>query len=445
MFDLINSLTNKEDKTRIVWLCNIGAEKYWNKLNIGISDKQEDIVVSHIEEMNLLLCRSQDIIILREYPDEEFLRTLNKLGFQIPRILIPKGSDEAKSISELILDDKNIINTLKDISNECKETYFVPYAVTSFEEKIADLCNLKLVGAPSNINAKINNKIFNKAIAEQLNFNVCIGKTCKSIDEIREEYYNLTEKNYNFKKVIIKEPCGASGKGLYIIDDKSKLEGNLRLISRLARNIENPQWIVEGWYNKKTDINYQIYVSEDGNVNVFSIKEQILKDTIYIGSRIKCNISPEKIEEYKKCGEDIGKYLYNFGFTGVAGVDSFITEEDEIIPIIEINGRFTLSTYLSFLEEKFSESIITTRYFKVTTNNQYDYTKLKELLYQNDLLYDDNKKEGVIIYTSKTLPVHFIEKQNNYLGRIFALILGKDDTVLDQYIDRLENLIKELD
>ena len=444
MFDLIKSLTNKEDNTRIVWLCNIGAEKYWNKLNMGISDKQEDIVVSHIEEMNLLLCRSQDVIVLRESPDEEFLRTLIKLGFQIPRILIPNCSDDAKSISELILNDENIINILKDISNKCKETYFVPYAVTGFEEKIADLCNLKLIGAPSNINAKINNKIFNKSIAKQLKFNVCTGKTCESIDEIREEYYNLTEKNNNFNKVIIKEPCGASGKGLYIIDDKNKLEGILRLISRLARNIENPQWIVEGWYNKKTDVNYQIYISEDGNVNVFSIKEQILKDTIYIGSRIPCNISYEKIEEYKKCGTDIGKYLFNLGFTGVAGVDSFITEDD-IIPIIEINGRFTLSTYLSFLEEKFRENIITTRYFKVTTNNQYDYTKLNELLYKNDLLYDDNKKEGVIIYTSKTLPVHFIEKQNHYLGRIFALILGKDDTALDKYIDRLENLIKDLD
>lgn len=445
MFDLINSLTNKEDKTRIVWLCNIGAEKYWNKLNIGISDKQEDIVVSHIEEMNLLLCRSQDVIVLREPPDEEFLRTLNELGFQIPTILIPKCSNETKSISEFILDDEEIINTLKDISNKCKETYFVPYAVTSFEEEIAYICNLKLVGGPSSISAKINNKIFNKAIAEDLNFKVCRGKTSDSIDEIREEYYNLTEKKDNFNKVIIKEPCGASGKGLYIIDDKSKLEGILRLISRLARNIENPQWIVEGWYNKKNDINYQIYISEEGNVNVFSIKEQILKDTIYIGSKIPCNISSEKIKEYKKCGTEIGKYLFNLGFTGVAGIDSFITEEDEIIPIIEINGRFTLSTYLSFLEKKYSENIIATRYFKVTTNSPYDYTMLKELLHQNDLLYDDNRKEGVIIYTSKTLPIHFIEKQRHYLGRIFALILGKDDTALDKYIDRLEKLIKDLD
>ena len=43
------------------------------------------------------------------------------------------------------------------------------------------------------------------------------------------------------------------------------------------------------------------------------------------------------------------------------------------------------------------------------------------------------------------MPIHFIEKQNHYLGRIFALILGKDDTALDKYIDRLENLIKDLD
>ena len=62
-FNLIQYLTTQRSKGIIIWLCNIGAEKYWSNMNTGIVDRNEDIIVNRIEEMNLLICREQDVII----------------------------------------------------------------------------------------------------------------------------------------------------------------------------------------------------------------------------------------------------------------------------------------------------------------------------------------------------------------------------------------------
>ncbi len=51
-------------------------------------DRDENIVVNRIEEMNLLVCREQDVVILRRRPEEEYLDRLGKLAFR-PAILSP--------------------------------------------------------------------------------------------------------------------------------------------------------------------------------------------------------------------------------------------------------------------------------------------------------------------------------------------------------------------
>ncbi len=443
-FNLINRITVNKDKGIIIWLCNIGAEKYWNKLSMGISDRNEDVIVNHVEEMNLLLCREQDVIILREKPDPKYLDMLKKLGFGIPRVLTPVNPDPLTPISELVLKDEYLLQELKSISENNSEVYFIPYAVTKIEEQIAEICDLKLTVSSSTINAKINDKIFNREIAEKLKLPVCEGKICYSFDEIRSEYNRLINSEYKFEKVIIKEPFGASGKGLYIIDSSSKLETTLRIIARFSSRDQDAKWLVEGWYDKKADINYQIYISPTGDVSMFSIKQQLLNDTIYIGSKIPADLSEQEFEKYNGYAELIGKQLYKLGYMGVAGIDSIITRDGTIIPIIEINGRFTLSTYISFINSICNDRKVFTQYFRVVTKSPTGFEQLNEILEKNQICFNLNKKEGVIVYTSATLPTRLNKEGTGYLGRIFTLIVAEDENRIEFFRDKLQSLVEAL-
>jgi predicted ATP-grasp superfamily ATP-dependent carboligase len=442
-FNLIQALTEEKSRGIIIWLCNIGAEKYWSKLSMGVVDKAEDIVVNRIEEMNLLICREQDIVILRKKPDGEYLDTLRKLGFSIPTILSPQEVDLLTPISELVLRDEVLMQKLNAMASGREEVFFVPYAVTYLEEEIAEKAGLKIIGAPSPVNAKVNDKIFNREISEKLGFTVCEGKVCHTVDEIRQEYEALTGKAPYFEKVIVKEPRGASGKGLYIIDSREKLESCLRLMARFSRGRIDSKWLVEGWYKKKSDINYQIYISPKGTVEVFSIKQQLLRDTVYIGSKMPPDMKDSTLDSYKAYGEKIGKYLFNIGFTGVAGVDSIITEQDVIIPIIEINGRFTLSTYISFLKNVFGNSKMLSRYFKVIPDCPIGYGDVCNELARKGILIDSDYSQGVFIYTSGTLPSELHESADYYTGRVFALIISDTWMKIDEYNSELDNVMED--
>ncbi|HEX3028714.1 MAG TPA: ATP-grasp domain-containing protein [Clostridia bacterium] len=441
-FNLLRYITTERKKGTIVWLCNIGAERYWGKYNAGVVDRNENIIVNRIEEMNLLVCREQDIIILRKKPDAEYLDNLRKLGFSIPMILVPQTEDLLTPISELILEDETLLHELKAIASELKEIYFVPYAVTPLEEKIAGKTGLRMIGAPSDINAKVNDKIFNREISGKLGFEVCKGKVCSSVDEIRKEYEELTNSEPHFDKVIIKEPRGASGKGLYVIDNKDRLESCLRLITRFAKGRTDSKWLVEGWYKKKADINYQIYISPAGTVEVFSIKQQLLRDTVYIGSKMPPDLNESIIESYNEFGEMIGKYLFGIGFTGIAGIDSIITEQDVIVPIIEINGRFTLSTYISFVNNVLGKGKILSRYFRLIPDHPVGYADLCRELGKKSILMTPDEREGVFIYTSGTLPSILYEGTDDYIGRAFALIVSDNWAKIDEYDSVLQNVME---
>jgi len=440
MCNLLSLITEERSRGIIVWLCNIGAEKYWNTLNTGMVDRYEDAIVNRIEEMNILICRKQDILILREKPDAVYLDKLKSIGFDIPNILVPENPDQTTPISELVLKDEKLIKRIREIAESNDEVYFAPYAVTRIEEEIAEKCNIRILGSPARICAGINDKIFNREIAEKLKFPVCEGRVCYSVDEIREEFHRLTG-SLQFKKVIVKEPFGASGKGLYVLDDEARLETALRVIGRFARKNTEAKWLVEGWYEKKADINYQIYIAPDGSVRVFSIKQQMLRETVYIGSRIPPELTDEEISVINRYGEQIGRYLYNIGYTGVAGVDSIITTDNVIIPIIEINGRFTLSTYISFLDRIMEGRKIMTRYFRTSTSSVLSYSRLLEMMTEWGIDFDPERKEGVIVYTAGTFTGGFKDGNGCYLGRIFALAASKDEEKVNEYVNKLENMI----
>lgn len=347
-FNLIEHIKGN-DTSKVVFLFNIGIEKYWFSDVPTITNNREDIVVNHLEEMMFMIAKSQDIVILRNSPRKEYVDYLIEHGYQIPKILCAALQDESKSVTELIMNDDVIISELKNIS-EVEQLYFVPYGVSQIEESFAKKCDLELIGGPSHICKKLSNKVFAREITEELGLRVTKGFVCNTIDGVLEKAEQLLSEE---GKIIIKNPTGASGKGLWIIDSEQKLKIVSLVLKRLYTNNNSPdKWLVEKWENKKKDLNIQVYISKSGHINVFSIKEQLLDGTVYIGSLFPPDISSALIKQCEECGKQIGKKAFELGYNGILGIDSIITDNNELIPVIEINARFTLSTYMFFHNKK---------------------------------------------------------------------------------------------
>lgn len=430
-FNLLKHIRREENDSIVVWLFNIGAEKYWNNIEGLVTDKKEDVIVNHVEEMNLLITQKQDYLILRKQPSEEFLSYLRKNNFEIPHIICPEVEDEQKSIAELVLEDEKLLSFLRGVTGE--NVFFVPYAVSYLEEKIADKCNLKLIGSSSEKCSILNNKIFSKNVSNELGFYTPESFICSNVEETKAAYEQLHK---TYKTIIVKTPCNASGKGMWIIDDENKLKTVLLILSRYARGRENPSWIVEGWVTKQKDLNFQVYISEKGDIEVFSIKEQIVEGTVYIGSYVPAALTHELETECVQVGEKIGKYLYNKGYNGIFGVDALVTSDGKLVPIIEINGRFTLSTYISFVEPIKKGKTIYSFYSRKHFCDGFNFVKLTDEIKKNGL--DTNEGNGIFVYTSETAD----SKLSNGMCRLFCIAIGDSREETQMIYDKFEKMCK---
>ena len=72
-FDLIKHIVNEKNNEIVIWIFNIGVEKYWNVEYSCVKNSKGDIIVNHSEEMMLLLARKGDYVILRKKPSEFYL------------------------------------------------------------------------------------------------------------------------------------------------------------------------------------------------------------------------------------------------------------------------------------------------------------------------------------------------------------------------------------
>ena len=414
-FDLVSHINKNDDSFCVIWLFNIGVEKYWNNFYSGVVDMKEDIVINYSEEMLLLLARSQDVVIVRRKPQKEYLDELRYRGFGCPRILCPQSEDDSKCISELVLGDSSILECLKEIG-EKDNVVFVPYGVSHFEEQIAAVCNLKMIGGPAKKSCKINNKIYSRQIAQELGFPISDGYECHTINELTVAYEILSKK---YDKIVIKTPNNASGKGMWIVEDENRFKTVCMVIARLTRSNTYAVWLIEGWLDKKMDMNCQIFVAEDGKVDVFSVKEQVTFDVVYVGSIFPPRMTYEQYETCCECAKKIGKYLYEHSFYGVFGIDGLITTNGTIIPIIEINGRFTLSTYVSFLHKGFGNKYFYSFYKRVSASKSMDYSMFVSELKKRGV-YVDGNKSGLFLYTSATLDTQAIGN----IVRIFCVSCG---------------------
>lgn len=420
----------------VVWIFNIGAEKIWHKENIQSNDKISNIITNRIEELNLFIAKSNDIVILRNMPNKSYLDYLSKAGFAIPRILVVNNISEEKTITELLLNDNRSLEKLKEIA--LKETaILVPYAVTELEEKVAKRCNINIWGPTSSIGALINDKIKVRSLAKKLELNYTDGEVCRNIQDIRLVANCLFVKG--FEKLILKSPCNASGQGIFVSNKLKEIERYFQYGKSKGIN----EWILEGWYEDSLSLNCQIHINGQGSVKVFSIKEQMMDGVVYKGSLISKQIY-ENNKELIKIGETIGRYLYGkYKYIGLLGVDVIKTDYKEY-RLMEINARFTLSSYLVYLEKIYEGRYLCFRYIDLFSDKEIIFENLLFILHENYLLYDKKKNKGIIPLVAGTLPKEISRSREILLGRLFVLVIGDNSADIKRLLNNMLKIIKEI-
>jgi hypothetical protein len=422
---------------RFIWLSNFEAERAWAQAGAvrlpTISRPDDQAVVNRLEEINLFLAEAPDALILREPSDPAFLAYLEGLGFRPPRILTVSPPDRHTFISDAILQSDQCCQALKEYARQHDQCYLLPYAKTRLEEAIAEKAGLQPAGPPSAVCERVNSKIYSRRVSKSLGLTTIEGGECESIEEIEEEFNRLSAVLSHRGKVVLKEAMGVSGKGLVVIDGEAKFQRLLSLLKRMAKPGAVIAFVLESWLDKLKDINYQIFVSRSGETRLLTIKEIITEGGAHMGHRFPAALSTAQIDCYEAAAQAIGARLFKDGFTGIAGIDSIIDQQDTVYPLLEINARFNMSTYQLGLDRLLPpEAQVIAKHYPLLLREPLPFERLSDSI-GSDLLRPAESRYGIVLQNFATVNVNSrTEQPGPFKGRLYALLVGGDpDRVQD--------------
>lgn len=415
------------DKTYI-WICNLGIENLWD--NSFDTSANTNLVLNNIAELSFLLAKEQDYVILHKEPEMSYIESLRDLGFPVSKYIV-LNSFEYSSINELIY--KNINKNIEP-SNYC----LIAYAADEKIKEYADLNGYSCLYFNDNLRFK-NNKIHIRDLLISNGINYPKSFIVEDLVQLEKEFDKL--RNLGFERTILKKPYGASGKGLFILDDKKQINSCYRYYMKKS----NTSAILEGYYENALNFSYQIYINEDGEINLFFISDQIIKQLVYSGSYFPTRLEEKYTGLITESAECIGKILYDDGIRGVVGIDGIIVN-GEIFPAIDVNVRFTMSTYFTKMQSILGNELkYQTAIRDLFVDESLTYEKLKNLMIEKNIYYNKAKNNGVFIMLSGPLPREKNKQTGKYQGRIYSIAIGNEWSQLEQLSAAFNLLVDKLE
>ena len=133
----------------------------------------------------------------------------------------------------------------------------------------------------------------------------------------------------------------------------------------------------------------------------------------------------------------VGQELIREGVRGIVGIDSILTG-NEFFPVIDINVRFTLSTYLSVLPYLLTDRYFLAVYYRVLLTEKTGYDALQQRAVRDGIAFDPDKKEGVFFYNRACMEKGVAGE----IGRLFVVMVAKSRSTLAKLQLQMDKLLE---
>lgn len=409
-----------------IFVANWSCEDIWrgnNGLKIPYLDLyNKNITVQYLDELFIYLARYRDVIVLRKEPDMQFQNYLKSLNVSIPIILFPKKDDVNKSITELIIEDQDLLKKLKDyVSNNISnniETNLIPYGITVYEERLSEIINVKL-HSRSEITSKLNCKTTLRELAYIQGITFPHSDICNGVDELEEKSKNFLK---NFGPLVIKELYGSAGSGLRVVKEEKQLVELCNILRRIEQR--DGTIIIEEWCDATVSYNHQ-YIINKMKIVPCSYSRQIFfeNDGKIKGSYFESGNS-ELREKHHASSAPILERIKDSGYLGIVGLDSVVGDEKTFYPVVDVNCRINLSTIfqniiLSYFPVKHACFIA----YEAVLTKYVSFDTLHKLVEEKK--YRPEKKEGIVILNYSSLNENLLSGRSRY-GKIFFALFSEN-------------------
>ena len=309
---------------------------------------------SDLDVLPLYFTDSHDILLVRQLPDEEFLKLLRSAGLKLPNI---KLLTSALQDEEFVNASKNslqawgwsprIHHILKPFKESCSSEYLAqPNAY--WQEEHSDL-----YGRETALNV-LKSFLSKHPDDKYIDLNQ-IARVCTNIPEIE----TLIEE---WKQLVIKAPLSSSGRGLQVLR-YSHL--NNSITQWINGTLESQAYVtVEALLDKKYDFSLQYHCDGKGNLSYMGPGFFLTSSNGQYEGNILGGM-PDYLKPYlsdsqmKELSDGIQRAIeesdLSTNYCGYLGIDCLLFEDKSgkmrLQPCVEINLRYNMGTLALILDE----------------------------------------------------------------------------------------------
>lgn len=414
---------------------NFNVEQFWKPENFielpSIYNKNTDIVNTCMQEMFFVFCQKGDILLTKYKFNPVYKSYLKSIGFNFDDVHI-MNFNECHNINENIFLLKEQNNLLLDLP---KNKYYLDlFGCVSAAEHWCEQRNIIYDFPKFSVIERVNSKQFSNELRNQIGagYNTVL---VKNIHEFKETGKDFLIKGKDF---IIKDLYGVSGNGNILIQNEKVFERLMRHI--IKQKDKKCCFVFEEFLFKKFDFSCVVSIEKDGSLNYLGIQKILTNHLAYIGTqniddRLKYLI--EKNKYFDKI-EKACQIMFNCGYYGPVCFDSMCLEDDRIVPIVEINARYSMSQIKIEIDEKFKKKgqFSVLKHINNIDLINSDINVLNDV-FKSSILFSE---KGVLPLSANTLDS---KSFNQTKGKFYYYILSDSIEELNRLDDEIQQLVNK--
>ncbi len=411
------------------------VESIWNNqryVDMPSLQKVDNTVSSRVlDELLSLFCeQSDDLLVTRTAIGEPHRHYLSQLGYHFHNLPLDDvyfNPDAGyQSLCSVNLENSRLDQALSNAAD--RQPILLTYAQLPNTHHFA--ARYGFVNEFPNYDTveKVNAKPYAANLRE--NLGTPLGKVCRS-QKALQDYCN--EQLSAGISVVVKSAFGVSGSGNIRVDSPTYLQALNRHISRQKDRLFT--LIAEPLLDRKMDFSCQFFIDTQGNPGSFSLQRLFNQSGSFASIRPLNQQERALIDEqtYFDYMNSIALALFAEGYFGPVCVDSMITRQNQLIPLIEINARYSMGFFNNLITRRiqpnqYSELLS----YQLKSDRHIYYETFLSCLKRHNLLYGVNAEEGVFPLTSNSFPTHEnsgidLNKRSRF---VFSIIASSAESAL---------------
>ena len=394
--------------------------------SLNLFRKPHEALMNGIDGLTIAMAEENDILVTRTPLPEAYQRCWNENVCAIRYYGESAVSDSKKTIYELLQLDHGAHDLLR--SNRIVNYALIPETYDMYAALV-----IPAEEPPLPLVQLMNRKSFSNDLKYRLDLPLK-GVSVRSVEEYEREVPGMLKQ---YGTVLIKDSMGVSGKGILPIESQAmadRLAAHFRKQEGLGRT--NFDFVLEPRVSRKTDFSCQFHIERSGTAVIDGYRKNEAKGYAYLGSGPLSEAETDLIQrsQYRDAILRIADEMAALGYFGYACADSMITEDNEVIPLLEINPRMSMARFSLQLERKLDRNCRLS-YTEGIRASGSSLSVILEELESKGILFTKARGSGVLPLAPGTFeaPYHAGEKVRIY----FAVLYETEEdyeTILDTWI-----------